>query len=111
VLESGSKTTAEAVDYLMWRMLRVPAAKATRDTVVTFLTKELGTDSIDRAKTYIAEGVSSIRNGLRMLGEDETRLLLTCPRGWRPSMESSLSPCLDDRPIQTSKHMHGYRQG
>ena len=33
VLESGAKTTAEAVDYLMWRMLRVPAAKATRDTL------------------------------------------------------------------------------
>jgi hypothetical protein len=55
VLESGAKTTAEAVDYLLWRMLRVPAAKATRDTFVTFLTKELGTDNIDRAKTYIED--------------------------------------------------------
>ena len=55
VLESGSKTTVEAVDYLMWRMLRVPAATATRDAFVTFLTKELGTDNIDRAKTYMED--------------------------------------------------------
>ncbi|HEV3061749.1 MAG TPA: DUF1800 domain-containing protein [Vicinamibacterales bacterium] len=55
VLESGSKTTGEAVDYLMWRMLRVPTATVTRDAFVTFLTKELGTDSIDRAKTYMED--------------------------------------------------------
>jgi hypothetical protein len=55
VLESGSKTTGEAVDYLMWRMLRVPAATVTRDAFVTFLTKELGTDNIDRAKTYMED--------------------------------------------------------
>ncbi|PWT83915.1 MAG: hypothetical protein C5B57_05910 [Blastocatellia bacterium] len=57
VLESGANTTAEAVDYLMWRMLRVPTAKATRDTFVTFLTKELGTDSLDRAKTYMEDAL------------------------------------------------------
>ena len=55
VLESGSKTTGEAVDYLMWRMLRVPTATVTRDVFVTFLTKELGTDNIDRAKTYMED--------------------------------------------------------
>jgi len=55
VLESGSKTTGEAVDYLMWRMLRIPTAKVTHDAFVTFLNKELGTDSIDRAKTYMED--------------------------------------------------------
>jgi hypothetical protein len=55
VLESGSKTTGEAVDYLMWRMLRVPTAKVTRDVFVTLLNKQLGTDSIDRAKTYMED--------------------------------------------------------
>ena len=55
VLESGSKTTGEAVDYLMWRMIRVPAAKMTRDGIVAFLSKELGTDSIERAKTYMED--------------------------------------------------------
>jgi hypothetical protein len=57
VLESGARTTAEAVDYLMWRLLRVPVAPATRDSVVEFLTAELGTDNIDRAKTYMEDGL------------------------------------------------------
>jgi hypothetical protein len=55
VVESGAKTTAEAVDYLAWRLVRVPMAKETRDALVAFLTKELGTDSIDRAKTYMED--------------------------------------------------------
>jgi hypothetical protein len=55
VLESGSKTTGEAVDNLLWRMVRVPIAPVTRDTFVAFLTRELGTDSLDRAKTYMED--------------------------------------------------------
>jgi hypothetical protein len=55
VLDSGSRTTGEAVDYLMWRMLRVPTATATRDVFLTFLTRELGTDEIDRARTYMED--------------------------------------------------------
>jgi hypothetical protein len=55
VLDSGSRTTGEAVDYLMWRMLRVPTATATRDAFVTFLTRELGTDEIERARTYMED--------------------------------------------------------
>jgi hypothetical protein len=39
VLKSGSKTTAEAVDFLLWRMLRVPTARATREACVAFLTR------------------------------------------------------------------------
>jgi hypothetical protein len=57
VVESGSKTAAEAVDYLLWRILRVPAAPATRDALVAFLTKELGTDRVDRARTYMEDGL------------------------------------------------------
>jgi hypothetical protein len=57
VLESGSKTTAEAVDYLLWRILRVPTAQAARDAFVAFLTKELGTDSLDRARTYMEDAL------------------------------------------------------
>jgi hypothetical protein len=55
VLESGAKTAGDAVDYLIWRMVRVPTAKATREAFVAFLTKELGTDSIDRAKSYMED--------------------------------------------------------
>jgi len=55
VLNSGAKTAGDAVDYLMGRFVRVPTAKVTRDTFVAFLTKELGTDNIDRAKTYMED--------------------------------------------------------
>jgi Protein of unknown function (DUF1800) len=55
VLDSGAKTTGEAVDYLMWRVLRVPVAASTRDGFVMFLTKELGTDNIERARTYMED--------------------------------------------------------
>jgi hypothetical protein len=57
VLQSEAKTAAEAVDYLLWRMLRVPTAKATRDALVEFLTRELGTDSIGRASTYMEDAL------------------------------------------------------
>jgi hypothetical protein len=57
VLESGAKTAREAVDYLTWRMVRVPTAKATRDEFVAFLTKELGTDDLVRAKTYMEDAL------------------------------------------------------
>jgi hypothetical protein len=46
-----------AVDYLLWRLLRVPAAPATRDAFVAFLTKELGTDTLPRAKSYMEDAL------------------------------------------------------
>jgi hypothetical protein len=57
VVASGSRTTTEAVDYLMWRLLRVPAAKPTRDAFISFLTGELGTDSIERARSYMEDAL------------------------------------------------------
>jgi hypothetical protein len=57
VLAGGATTTAGAVDYLAWRMLRVPAASATREALVAFLTSELGTDSLDRARTYMEDAL------------------------------------------------------
>ena len=53
----GATSTAEAVDYLLWRLLRVPAAAATRDALVKFLTNELGTDSLERAKSYMEDAL------------------------------------------------------
>jgi len=55
VLESGAQMTGDAVDYLLWRIVRVPVAKATRNGFVEFLTRELGTDRIDRSKTYLED--------------------------------------------------------
>jgi hypothetical protein len=57
VLASGATTTAEAVDYLTARMLRVPASTAMRDALVEFLTKELGTQSLERAETYMEDAL------------------------------------------------------
>lgn len=57
VTESGAETTADAVDYLLWRMVRVPAAAATRDALVAFLTNELGTDRVNRAHTYMEDAL------------------------------------------------------
>jgi uncharacterized protein DUF1800 len=57
VMASGSKTTAEAVDYLLWRFLRVPTAQPTRDAFVSFLTGELGTDNIERAGSYMEDAL------------------------------------------------------
>ncbi|MGE0360679.1 MAG: DUF1800 family protein [Vicinamibacterales bacterium] len=53
----GASTTSEAVDALLARMVRVPVAPATREALVAFLTKELGTDTIDRAKTYMEDAL------------------------------------------------------
>jgi hypothetical protein len=55
VTKSGATTTAEAVDYLLSRLLRVPTAQSVRDRFVAFLTNELGTDSVDRGKTYLED--------------------------------------------------------
>ena len=54
---SGSNTTPEAVDYLLWRFLRVPTAQPTRDALVSFLTGELGTDSLERARSYMEDAL------------------------------------------------------
>ncbi len=60
VLASGAQRTAEAVDYLASRMLRVPPAPPLRDALVAFLDGELGTDRIDRAKTYMEDALRMI---------------------------------------------------
>ena len=57
VLQSDAKTAAEAVDYLLWRMLRVPTAPATREALVEFLLRELGTDDITRARSYMEDAL------------------------------------------------------
>jgi len=55
VIESGAKTGGEAVDYLLWRLLRVPTGQPTRDALVAFLVKELGTESVERARSYMED--------------------------------------------------------
>ena len=57
VTAAGAATATEAVDYLLARLLRVPAAGATRDALVTFLTNELGTGDLARARTYMEDAL------------------------------------------------------
>ena len=57
VHDSGATTAAEAVEYLAARMLRVPLAPATREAFVAFLSRELGTDSLERAKSYMEDAL------------------------------------------------------
>jgi uncharacterized protein (DUF1800 family) len=57
VLASGATTTSEAVGYLASRMLRVPASAAMRQALDAFLAKELGTDRLDRAETYMEDAL------------------------------------------------------
>ena len=55
VRDAGVRTAGETVDYLLWRMVRVPTPTVTRDAFVTFLTKELGTEDVARGKTYMED--------------------------------------------------------
>jgi hypothetical protein len=57
VLTSGATTTADAVDKLLGRFLRVPASAPLRDALVAFLTKELGTETLERARTYMEDAL------------------------------------------------------
>ena len=55
ILDSGSTTTVEAVDYLLGRFVRVPVSTSTREALVKLLTDELGTSDISRATTYMED--------------------------------------------------------
>jgi hypothetical protein len=55
VLGAHLKNTAQAVDYLTHRFMRVPPSEATRQKLVAFLNKELGTEDISAAQTYLEE--------------------------------------------------------
>lgn len=55
VLAGGAQTTADAVDCLASRLLRVPVGPELRAALIAFLTTELGTDHVDRAKTYMED--------------------------------------------------------
>jgi hypothetical protein len=57
VLRCGSVTTADAVDCLAQRFFSVPVEAAQRAEWATFLARELGTDNIPRARSYMEEGL------------------------------------------------------
>ena len=53
VTAAGAKTAADAVDHMSLRLLSVPANAAVRNTLVTFLERQLGTADLARASTYL----------------------------------------------------------
>ena len=55
VLGSGAETVTDAIDYLTARLLRVPVGEEMRQALIAFLTGELGTDSLERARTYLED--------------------------------------------------------
>jgi len=55
VMGADLKTTKQAVDYMIRRFMRVPPDDATRQKLVAFLDKELGTADLTIAQTYLEE--------------------------------------------------------
>ena len=55
IVDSGSTTTTEAVDYLLQRFVRVPVSSDTRGALVALLDGELGTTDLQRAKTFMED--------------------------------------------------------
>jgi len=51
------ETTTDVVDYFSARLLRVPLATDDRRAMIDFLTKELGTDRVQSARSYLEEPV------------------------------------------------------
>ena len=55
VLDQHPQNTTQAVDYLIHRFLRVPPDEATRQKLIAFLNKELGTTDVAVARTYLED--------------------------------------------------------
>jgi hypothetical protein len=60
VLAGGATSTADAVDLLARRFFDVPIAPDDRARWTAFLTRELGTDNIARARTYMEDGLRTL---------------------------------------------------
>ena len=57
VLAGRASTTADAVELLVQRFFSVLPGRAEREAWTAFLTGELGTDSIERAQSYMEDGL------------------------------------------------------
>ena len=55
VLDENLQSTAQVVDYLIHRFMRVAPSDDTRRMLVSFLGKELGTNDIAVAQTYLEQ--------------------------------------------------------
>ena len=57
VLAGNAQTTADAVELLAQHFFNVPPGRAERTAWTAFLTQELGTERIERAQTYMEDGL------------------------------------------------------
>jgi hypothetical protein len=55
VVAESARTTAEAVDILLVRLLSVPVDAGARTTLIAFLDEQLGTSDIGVARTYLEQ--------------------------------------------------------
>jgi hypothetical protein len=55
VIGAGCKNSADVVDYFGRRFLRTPMTSATRTQLTDFLKRELATDSVEEAQTYMED--------------------------------------------------------
>jgi uncharacterized protein (DUF1800 family) len=57
VMKAELKTTTEVVDYFLGRLLRAPLAADDRQALIDFLAKELGSEHLEPAASYLEEPV------------------------------------------------------
>lgn len=55
VMKAELKTTTEVVDYFLGRLLRAPLAADDRQALIEFLTRELGSERLEPAASYLEE--------------------------------------------------------
>ena len=55
VLNAKLENTTQVIDYLVRRFMRVPPSAATRQKLIAFLNKELGTTDVSVARTYLED--------------------------------------------------------
>ena len=53
VMGAGAKTSSDAVDHLLLRLLRVPIDTQVRRTLIEFLDRQLGTSDLEASATYL----------------------------------------------------------
>src|SRR5258705_7447800 len=53
VVAAGAKTTGDAIDHLLLRLLQVPVDAEMRRTLTEFLDRQLGTSDLNQASTYL----------------------------------------------------------
>lgn len=69
VLRSGAKSTEQAVDTLSQQFLAVPLSQAQRSRLHNWLSQELGTTDLNRAKSYMEDSMRHLLHAMLSLPE------------------------------------------